>query len=137
MTPDEVVATARLWLGTPYRHRAARLGGGCDCLGLLRGVFGVAGELPIYSAQWRDDDGRQELAALARRYLRPAPGPEAGLVALFRLGTTTWPRHCGIFVEPDRFIHAQEGLGVVEASLSDGWRRRLAGSFVFSLQPGD
>lgn len=137
MTPDEVVAGARLWLGTPYRHRAATLGAGCDCLGLLRGVFGVAGELPIYSARWRDDDGRQELAALARRFLRPAPGPAAGLVALFRLGATAWPRHCGIFVGPDRFIHAQEGLGVVEASLGDGWRRRLAGSFSFSLQPGD
>jgi len=37
--PDEVVAAARAWLGTPYRHRASVRGAGCDCLGLLRGVW--------------------------------------------------------------------------------------------------
>lgn len=137
MTPSDIVAEARLWLGTPYRHRAALRGVGCDCLGLLRGVFGVAGELPLYSARWRDDDGRAELANIARRYLVPAEGPAAGQVALFRLGGTPWPRHCGILVATDRFIHAQEGFGVVEANLGEGWARRLAGTFTFHLKAED
>lgn len=134
MSPDAVVAEARRWLGTPYRHRAALRGVGCDCLGLLRGVFGVAGELPVYAADWRDDGGRAELAGIARRYLVPATGPIAGQVALFRLGSGSSPRHCGIVVAEDRFIHAQEGFGVVEANLTEGWRRRLAGTFDFSPQ---
>ena len=34
-----LVAEARAWLGTPYRHQAALRGVGCDCLGLVRGVW--------------------------------------------------------------------------------------------------
>ncbi|MFD0934795.1 peptidase P60, partial [Methylobacterium trifolii] len=39
LTGADVVAQARLWLGTPYRHQASLAGVGCDCLGLLRGVW--------------------------------------------------------------------------------------------------
>ncbi len=35
---DEIVALARAWIGTPYRHQASCRGAGTDCLGLLRGV---------------------------------------------------------------------------------------------------
>jgi NlpC/P60 family putative phage cell wall peptidase len=34
-----VVAEAMDWIGTPYRHQASRKGVGCDCLGLVRGVW--------------------------------------------------------------------------------------------------
>jgi len=34
-----VVAEALTWLGTPYRHQASLKGVGCDCLGLVRGVW--------------------------------------------------------------------------------------------------
>ena len=27
------------WIGTPYRHQASLKGVGCDCLGLVRGVW--------------------------------------------------------------------------------------------------
>ena len=41
--PDDprarVVAEARMWIGTPYVHQASALGAGCDCLGLVRGVW--------------------------------------------------------------------------------------------------
>ena len=33
------VAAARLWTGTPYHHQASLRGVGCDCLGLVRGVW--------------------------------------------------------------------------------------------------
>lgn len=36
---EEIVAEARRWIGTPYRHQASLCGVGCDCLGLLRGVW--------------------------------------------------------------------------------------------------
>ena len=29
---------ARSWIGTPYVHQVSVKGGGCDCLGLVRGV---------------------------------------------------------------------------------------------------
>lgn len=135
--PEEIAAAARAWIGTPYRHQAATLGAGCDCLGLLRGVwrtlYGTAPPaLPPYRADWRDLSHAGELLALARRWLVPAPGPpEPGQVLLFRLGGMPLPKHCGILVSDGRFVHAQERLGVIEANLTDGWRRRIAAHYAF------
>ena len=137
MKRGEVVAAAQAWLGTPYRHQAATLGAGCDCLGLLRGVWRTLyGDeplaVPAYRADWRDGRHAEELRAAAERLLWRA-GDEmlAGQVVLFRLGRSVAPKHCGILVGAGRFIHAQEGLGVIEANLGEGWRRRVAGRFEF------
>ena len=132
---SDVVAAARRWLGTPYRHQASVLGAGCDCLGLVRGVFrDVVGPepwtVPPYRAGWRGDWG---LAEAAERFLRPADGLAAGHLVLFRLGRTVAARHCGILVAADRFVHAQERIGVVEVDLTVGWRRRVAGCFEFPI----
>jgi NlpC/P60 family putative phage cell wall peptidase len=134
---DDVVNAARRWLGTPYRHQAATLGAGCDCLGLVRGVwrelYGAEPiDVPSYRADWRDVRHADELRAAADALLRRADGgPTAGQVILFRLGRTLVPKHCGIAVSADRFIHAQERLGVVEANFTDGWRRRVTGLYDF------
>ncbi|MDC9823831.1 NlpC/P60 family protein [Devosia sp. ZB163] len=131
----QIVAAARAWVGTPYRHRAATLGAGCDCLGLLVGVWrAVYGteppELPNYRADWRDASHAAELEALAGQWLAPgAMGP--GAVLLFRMGAAALPRHCGIMVGEGRFVHAQERLGVVEGNLTDGWRKRVARVLAF------
>ncbi|MEM1422329.1 MAG: peptidase P60, partial [Pseudomonadota bacterium] len=37
--PDQIAYEASRWIGTPYRHQASLRGVGCDCLGLLRGVW--------------------------------------------------------------------------------------------------
>ena len=137
MRRDEIVAAARLWVGTPYRHQAATLGAGCDCLGLVRGVWlalfgGPPAALPNYRADWRDTRHAEELLALAGQLLVPTKGePQPGQVLLFRLGRTTLPKHCGIATGDGRFIHAQEGLGVIEANLTTGWWQRLAGLYEF------
>ena len=36
---NDIVAETRGWIGTPYRHQASLKGVGCDCLGLVRGVW--------------------------------------------------------------------------------------------------
>ncbi len=133
----DIVDAARRWVGTPYRHRAATRGAGCDCLGLLRGVwrelYGTEPmAVPPYRADWRDVRHADEMLAVAERVLmRSDDGPQAGQVILFRLGRTRLPKHCGIAVSADRFIHAQEHLGVTEANLTEGWRRRVAGLYEF------
>jgi NlpC/P60 family putative phage cell wall peptidase len=137
MRRGEIVAAARGWLGTPYRHQAATRGAGCDCLGLLRGVWrelygGEPLAVPPYRADWRDAAHRETLRLAADRLLWPAgESLQAGQVLLFRLGRIGVPRHCGIAIAADRFIHAQEGLGVVEANLTDGWATRIAGRYDF------
>ena len=64
-TSRAVIAAARRWLGTPYRHQASTMGAGCDCLGLIRGVWrevlGPEPELPpAYSQMW-GELGQDEL----------------------------------------------------------------------------
>jgi NlpC/P60 family putative phage cell wall peptidase len=136
-TPDEIVGAARAWIGTPYRHRASTPGAGCDCLGLLRGVWrALYGEepeaMPAYRAEIRDPAHAGALLAAAERHLVRVTGePAAGQVVLFRLVRSLPPRHCGIMVSATRFVHAEERIGVVEANLTDGWRRRLAGLYAF------
>jgi NlpC/P60 family putative phage cell wall peptidase len=134
---EAVVGAARAWLGTPYRHRAATLGAGCDCLGLIRGVWRMLygdepGPVPNYRADGRDGAG---LLEAAERYLERAEGIASGRVVLFRLGRHIAPRHCGIMVTPTRFVHAQERLGVVEGNLTEGWRKRVVGVFDFPQRP--
>lgn len=132
----DVVSAAREWLGTPYRHQASVLGAGCDCLGLVRGVWRTLyGDepmaLPAYRADMRDAAHAQSLVEAAERWLVATPEAEAGHVVLFKLSGASAPKHCGIMIAPDRFIHAQEQIGVVEANLSESWARRVVGTFAF------
>lgn len=137
MSADTVVAAARVFLGTPYRHQASLAGAGCDCLGLLRGVWrALYGAepmtMPAYRADMRDPSNAGALRRAAERLLLPEAGAmAAGQVVLFRLGGMAEPKHCGILVSGRRFIHAQERLGVVEADMTEAWARRVSGRFRF------
>ncbi len=72
-----IIIEARRWLGTPYVHQASARGAGCDCLGLIRGVWrAVMGEEPEtpppYAPDWTAADGGCETLLLtAARHLRP------------------------------------------------------------------
>lgn len=134
---DLVVSEARRWLGTPYRHQASALGAGCDCLGLLRGVwleiFGDAPDVPPYSPDWDEVAGKDVLLAAARDLLieQELSALDVGHVLLFRMRQGAVAKHLGIYGGQDRFIHAYSGHGVVESALSTPWRRRIAGIFAF------
>ena len=85
-TRTALVAAARRWLGTPYCHQASLRGAGCDCLGLVRGLWreciGEEPERPPgYAPDWAEADRREALAAACARHLLPiaigeASGPE-------------------------------------------------------------
>ena len=54
-----ILAAAYDWLDTPYQHQASVKGGGCDCLGLIRGIWrDIYGdepmETPAYTADWAE-----------------------------------------------------------------------------------
>jgi len=138
-----VVATARGWLGTPYHHQAAVKGAGCDCLGLIRGVYaevtGRAPETPpAYSRDWGEMRAEETLLAAARRHLHRVPLGDAGPgnVLIFRMRRGAMAKHAGIVThardgEPMRMIHAQESVGVAEINLSPWWTRRIVAVFRF------
>jgi NlpC/P60 family putative phage cell wall peptidase len=133
----DVVEAARQWLGTPYRHRASLRGVGCDCLGLLRGVWRELHgaeplAVPAYRAAGPDPDNDGAMRRAAEQCLVRVDGPiAAGQVVLFQLGGQAEPRHCGIMISDRRFIHAQEHFGVVEANLGAAWARRISGRYRF------
>ncbi|MBP1180451.1 NlpC/P60 family protein [Methylobacterium sp. PvR107] len=135
---------ARLWLGTPYRHQASLRGVGCDCLGLLRGVwrglYGVEPEgVPPYSATWAESvaPGTDPLGAAAARHLVPVAGSpaagaqRAGDVLLFAFRRHLPARHCAIATGDGAMIHAHDGAVVAEVALTAWWRRHLTGVFRF------
>lgn len=138
---QRIVAAARGWIGTPYRHQASARGAGADCLGLVRGVWrevcGVEPDaVPVYSMDWSEPQGDERLWAAARRHLAEcAPGPAApGEVILFRMRAGSVAKHLGILSEPapvPRFVHAYVGHGVVESPLSAPWARRIVARFRF------
>jgi NlpC/P60 family putative phage cell wall peptidase len=138
--PAGVIAAARAWLGTPYRHQASTRGAGCDCLGLARGVWRALhgaepGPIPPYTRDWGEAGGREVLAEAARRFLIELPLAEAGpgALILFRMGSPAPAKHCGILLGgiPAAFIHAYEGAGVVIHPWTGPWARRARFAFLF------
>jgi len=144
MDPAIVLAEARRWIGTPYHDQASVRYIGCDCLGLLRGVWrGVVGpepmSVPPYSRDWGEVSGREVLAEAAGRAMlaRPARPLIPGAVVLFRMRGGAVAKHCGIVAEDGAtLIHARERLGVIEEALTAAWRRRIAYQFLFPARAG-
>lgn len=136
-----VVEAARGWIGTPYQHQASCRGAGCDCLGLLRGVwrdcYGAEPEaIPPYSQDWSEPQGHEALWMAARRHLVEAPLDHAlpGDVLLFRMRRGMVAKHLGIqskTIHSPQFIHSYSGHGVVESALTAPWARRVVARFRF------
>jgi len=135
-TPDQITEAARAWAGTPYRHQASRLGVGCDCLGLVRGVWRTLygsepAPAPPYPQFGRDRQSASLLLDAARQFFYPGGKPASGRLVLFQLHRRIPPRHCGIILDGNSFIHAQERIGVVVAALDTNWRQRIHSIFAF------
>ncbi len=136
--PAKVVASARRWVGTPYHDQASVRGVGCDCLGVVRGVWReVVGpepfSIPPYSRDWGEAGPREVLAEGARAVMIELEPAEAGpgALLLFRMAPLAIAKHVGILTGADRFIHAYERLGVIEEPLTPLWRGRIAFVFLF------
>lgn len=139
-----VVQTARAWIGTPYMHQASVRGAGCDCLGLIRGVWRDAvgpepERTPAYSKDWSEPQGDEKLwrAALRHFVTKPLSDEARGDLLLFRMQDGAVAKHLGIQAEPGQnatFVHAYSGHGVVESALSAPWRRKLVARFAFPLE---
>ena len=74
MIKHPITVLARGWLGTPYQHQASLKGVGCDCLGLVRGLwretFGAEPEVPpAYAPDWAEAGLEETLAEAGRRHL--------------------------------------------------------------------
>lgn len=138
LTRAAIVAEARAWIGTRYRHQASVKGIGCDCLGLVRGVWrrcvGPEPERPpAYAPDWAEAAGVETLAEAALRHLVPVDRGQfdAGDVLLFRWRETCVAKHVAIASSTETMIHAHDGAQVCEVAIAPWWQRRLAFAFAF------
>ena len=134
-----IVEIAREWIGTPYVHQASLKHVGCDCLGLLRGIWReLTGEepeeVPPYSLDWAEATGAETLYMALGRHAREigidrlAPGD----IALFRMAGRGPAKHCGIVSARDglpTLIHARQNKRVSEEPFSALWCSKLAFAF--------
>jgi NlpC/P60 family putative phage cell wall peptidase len=138
---SEVVRVARQWLCTPYRHQGSIKGVGCDCLGLIRGVwrelYGTEPETPgPYGIDWAERSGQERLLEAAGRHFGAPVGRgdrQPGDLLLFRWQAGMSAKHAGILSQARHFIHAYEQAGVIESALVPSWERRIAGVFRFPI----
>lgn len=140
---ERLIAEARSWCGTPYRHQASCKGAGADCLGLLRGVYAALyGHLPEAAppyAAFGMAGEHEVLLDAARRYLLPCAEAQnerqddiaPGQVLLFRMRHNLPMRHVGIATGATHMVHALTGVGVCEVPLTRWWLRHCAARFSF------
>lgn len=145
-----IVAETRSWIGTPYRHQASLKGVGCDCLGLVRGVWrAVVGDeperAPPYAPDWAEAALGEPLAEAAARHLvaveltpsHPSPASGGGMgwgpgdVLLFRWRSHLAAKHAAIVTGSGVMVHAHDGAAVAEVAIAPWWRRRIAYAFRF------
>ena len=127
---QRIVAEARSWIGTRFKHQGRCRNVGVDCIGLVGGVALAVGVTNAYAwahnrvlhAYARTPDPTMLLSACSY-YFNPAPAPREGDVLLFSLDGE--PRHFALITEtrdgqPWRIVHAYALLavrGVCEQSL--------------------
>ncbi|MCB1541226.1 MAG: C40 family peptidase [Rhodoblastus sp.] len=136
-TREDIVTAARKWLGTPYRHQASLRGVGCDCLGLVRGLWrelvGLEPEpMRPYSPDWAEAGGGETLLELGDRYFERAASRDwrKGDVLVFRFYDGVPAKHLAIATDERRMIHAHDGACVTEVAIG-GWRHRIARVYAF------
>ncbi len=145
VSKQDILAEARHWIGTPYQHQASCFQAGCDCLGLVRGVWrNLIGQepetVPAYTPDWAEIRGEETLQLAARRYLEEVPTSKVsvGDVLLFRMALGAPAKHIAFVSEtdngiPTKIIHAYWGRSVVETHMGPWWSRRIAAAFSFPV----
>ncbi len=138
----QIITSLRTWLGTPYLHQASVKGVGCDCLGLVRGVwrdvYKCEPELtPPYTPDWAESGQQEQLANAASRHMKLVDNKrfQSGDLLIFRWRKHLPAKHLAIVSSLTTMIHAQEGVAVCEVAISPWWKRHIAYVFRFPETP--
>jgi NlpC/P60 family putative phage cell wall peptidase len=133
----QVVATARAWIGTPFREQAHVRGSGCDCAGLLIGNAKDLGEVdPGFTVEaYKQSPDNGKLQSLLRKHLRSVPLAEMQPGDIVQMNFAGEPHHVGILVDYRNglgIVHALKRRGkVVEHRLDSRWRSCITAAYKF------
>lgn len=114
VTREQIVAEARSWKGTKFRHQGSLKGAGCDCKGFIAGVAreldlpesrSVAALACNYSKGFR---GRELFDGLSNTLIRVREAEPGDVLAILWPGDH-FPRHLAILTRPGWIIHAYAG----------------------------
>ncbi len=145
VTREQLVATARKYLGTPFRHQGRLLGVGCDCVGI---PLMVAGDLKLLDKSGMPLNGDCFLnytpqpvdnyvhdMCMEHLVYKPVREMLPGDIVSVRVVTATC--HTAMITEDANgrvgILHAYSGgpKVVTEHLLDEKWRRRIVGCFKF------
>ncbi|WP_421792251.1 peptidase P60 [Hyphobacterium sp.] len=134
MIRREALALARQWIGTPFHPQASRHGVGCDCAGLVRGVwrelYGTEPEgLPV--SPWPEHPANNHLTATLDYWMTETSKPVPGDVMTFRWRHNDPAGHCGILAPHQRLIHTYWRRAVSETAITAWWSRRECRAYSF------
>lgn len=127
---EAVLAEARTWVGTPWKHRArvrGRAGGGVDCAHYLIAAFAGAGCVQAfdpgpYPPDWMLHRDEERLLAVVERYASQTSAPQPADIAVWRFGRCF--SHLAIVVAWPQILHAYKAEGGVVPG--DGTKGLLA-----------
>ena len=105
-----LVEVARSWIGVPYRYGGIARDG-VDCSGLVFNIYreALGIELPRNSSAQRAGT-----AEIDRHQLQPGD-----LVFFTSKNSGNGISHVGLYVDPERMIHASSSRGVIESRLDE------------------
>ena len=137
MKREDIVKKAREWIGTPWAHQASVKGVGCDCVGMVRGVYTeltgkkVGGAMD-YTRSFYLFSGEERLKNEIAKYCIEIPIEEAKSGDVILISFLNLPSHHIGILAGTTFIHSWEDIGkVVEIPYDAAWKRLTKAVFRF------
>lgn len=129
VTREQIVAAAREWIGTPYRHQGRIKGEAVDCGGLVVRVCQDLGLTTFDHTNYdRYPDGSLECICEEHMVYVPPAAARAGDVLLFN-----WeglPSHMGFATGNDTVLHAfLLRRQVVEHRMDEHWKQAVMAAY--------
>ena len=129
MSAELIVAGARKWLGTKWRHRG-RSEFGIDCIGLVVLSVANAGIKMRDRLDYSRDPFRDGLRREIREHFgEPVSDMRAGDIVLMRWDKDERPAHVGIVADylygGLSLIHSYSLVAVCEHRIDDEWQKRI------------
>lgn len=138
---EDIVAEARAWIGTPWKHAQALKGVGCDCIGLVGGVAANVG----ITDDWMTDASRvfkgygrlpevAKIEAGCAKWMNPVAFDRLQLGDILVMRFEKEPQHFGILsqLHPRYMVHAYaQARRVGENRIDEIWSQRIVAAFRF------